>query len=255
MFAKRKSMLALTIVTCVIVQLLLVACTKKPEIQAESSIEKIQKEEIQKEEIVLDKYTIHEKKKMSSVHMECNDYSGSGIIWEISDKEIVLMSNRHLMERGNTVDVSFASGVYYPAKVVFLSDDYDFALAEINKDEMDKEDLELLDAVSYESYSEEDMVVGETLFIISSKEYPADSVLESSLVETASYVETDMLYTSQYMMLGKLIGTETLSVEAGMSGSGVFNSKGDFVGIVAGGDGNKEYMMVPIWNILTGLKN
>lgn len=203
----------------------------------------------------LDKFALKEKERTSAVHIECGGHSGSGVIWKIEEDKIVLIANRHLLERSDKAEVSFATGIYYEAKVNYLSDEYDFGMAVIDRAVMDEEDVEALSEVSYSIVSKEDLVVGEPLFILTSKEYPADDILEGALVETSSMVELEQLHASQEMILGRLPDTEEKNVQAGMSGSGVYDEDGMLLGILSGGNGEKEYMVVPLWNILTALGN
>ena len=157
------------------------------------------------------------------------------------------------MGRGEKAEISFATGVYYEADVTFLSEQFDYGFAEISADTMDKEDISALQAVSPAKIDASEMIVGEPLYIISGKEYPADAVLESFLVETEHFVENETLNKPQEMLLGQLTGEEELQLQSGMSGSGIYNEYGKLIGILSGGDGDREYMAVPVWNILTGL--
>ncbi len=43
--------------------------------------------------------------------------------------------------------------------------------------------------------------------------------------------------------------SERSAVDAGMSGSGVFDRKGELLGILAGGDGERGFAAVPVWRI------
>lgn len=250
-------------ITIVIYCLLVSGCGKTDSNQV-SSIEKLQDStteqqigKMNKEERneTLDKFALKEKERTSAVHIECGGHSGSGVIWKIEEDKIVLIANRHLLERSDKAEVSFATGIYYEAKVNYLSDEYDFGMAVIDRAVMDEEDVEALSEVSYSIVSKEDLVVGEPLFILTSKEYPADDILEGALVETSSMVELEQLHASQEMILGRLPDTEEKNVQAGMSGSGVYDEDGMLLGILSGGNGEKEYMVVPLWNILTVLGN
>ena len=252
-----------TLITCVISCLLVSACGKTDD-NPISSIEKLpdsvsekvlQAPENGEKMETLDKFALKERERTSAVHIECGGHSGSGIIWKIEEDKLIFMANRHLLERSDKAEISFATGIYYEAEVSYLSEQYDFGIAVIDRTVMDKEDVEDLSEASYGIVSEEDLIVGEPLFILTSKEYPADDILEGALVETSSMIEVEQLHVAQEMILGRLPDTEEKNVQAGMSGSGVYNEYGMLLGILSGGNGEKEYMVVPLWNILTALGN
>lgn len=57
-------------------------------------------------------------------------------------------------------------------------------------------------------------------------------------------------------MLGGIVredgkAAEQGAVDAGMSGSGVFDKSGKLLGILAGGDGESGFSAVPVWQIET----
>jgi len=218
-----------------------------------TTITSIQKSENVEVECIYDKHQLYEAKKAACVQIECGHSSGSGIIWKVTPEDIVLLSNRHLLEADHIARVSFVTGICYDAEVYFLSENYDYGLAVIKRKQMEPEDAEGIEQATYEAIQSSEMRIGEPLYILTSAEYPGDMVLESSLAEVESFVEIEQLYTPQNMMLGMLNGEEEHHVAAGMSGSGVYNERGALVGILSGGDGKREYMMVPIWNLLTGL--
>ena len=47
------------------------------------------------------------------------------------------------------------------------------------------------------------------------------------------------------------IGQDTGTVDAGMSGSGVFDRQGKLLGVLVGGDGETGFAAVPVWEILS----
>ena len=181
-----------------------------------------QKENPQKE-------PLRETLRPSIVRIEVNEYFGSGVIWDIDDEKITILSCRHLLEKDNTCDVIFFEGEYYRATVNKLSEDYDIGYAEIPIREMDREDVLSLKKVTRTSRTAEQMIKGEDVVIFGSMDYVAANYCQGYLMDTDVTVEIPSLFSAQSMMV--CYG----EIDAGMSGSGVFDEKGSLIGIVSAG--------------------
>lgn len=194
---------------------------------SEDRPEDLQSNENQKENA--QKIDLQEALRPSIVRIEVNEYFGSGVIWDIDDEKITILSCRHLLEKDNTCDVIFFEGEYYRATVNELSEDYDIGYAEIPIREMDREDVLSLKKVTRTSRTAEQMIKGEDVVIFGSMDYVAANYCQGYLMDTDVTVEIPSLFSAQSMMV--CYG----EIDAGMSGSGVFDEKGSLIGIVSAG--------------------
>ncbi|MGN0413590.1 MAG: serine protease [Lachnospiraceae bacterium] len=173
--------------------------------------------------------SLREALRPSVVRIEVNEYFGSGVIWDIDDEKITILSCRHLLEKDNTCDVIFFEGEYCRATVKELSEDYDIGFAEIPISEMDREDVLSLKKVTRSSRTAEQMIKGEEVVIFGSMDYVAANYSQGYLMDTDVTVEIPSLFSAQSMMV--CYG----EIDAGMSGSGVFDENGSLIGIVSAG--------------------
>ena len=205
----------------------LISSLAEEEHASEEQSEELQMDEKQKENP--QKEPLRETLRPSIVRIEVNEYFGSGVIWDIDDEKITILSCRHLLEKDNTCDVIFFEGEYYRATVNELSEDYDIGYAEIPIREMDREDVLSLKKVTRTSRTAEQMIKGEDVVIFGSMDYVAANYCQGYLMDTDVTVEIPSLFSAQSMMV--CYG----EIDAGMSGSGVFDEKGSLIGIVSAG--------------------
>lgn len=85
----------------------------------------------------------------------------------------------------------------------------------------------------------------------------AGDFVRGYLIEAEGEIQFEGDGSAQALMLGGIVrergadGTmsEPGPVDAGMSGSGVFDRQGKLLGILAGGDGESGFAAVPVWEI------
>ena len=73
--------------------------------------------------------------------------------------------------------------------------------------------------------------------------------MKGYLVEAEREIQFDGYESAQKLMVCEIV-QDTGTVDAGMSGSGVFDRQGRLLGILAGGDGETGFAAVPVWEIL-----
>ena len=222
-------------VACMSCLLLLSGCGKQDDIgeasdgsgpAAESLISSLSEEE---QDLENQAESLQETLRPSIVRIEVNEYFGSGVIWDIDDEKITILSCRHLLEKDNTCDVIFFEGEFYRATVKELLEDYDIGFAEIPIREMDREDISSLKKITRSSRTAEQMIKGEDVVIFGSMDYVAANYSQGYLMDTDVTVEIPSLFSAQSMMV--CYG----EIDGGMSGSGVFDEKGSLIGIVSAG--------------------
>lgn len=208
--------------------------------------------------------TLQEELRPAIVQIFCGDYRGSGIIWEITEEEVTVITSGHLLENGETCEVLCYAGVYYDAKVDRILEDCDIGFAVFEAGALKRDGVELTKAVPDERSGEE-LVQGEELIVYGSMDYVAGDFVKGYLIKAESEIQFEGYDSTQCFMLGGIIRedgqertvtaeedaaiAEKGLVDAGMSGSGVFDRQGKLLGILAGGDGESCFVAVPVWKI------
>ena len=81
---------------------------------------------------------ISESCKNSIVQIQTEQFWGSGFIYRVTDSEIWVLTNRHVVETAETCDVVFAKGFYYEGSVERLYEDHEDHIATLGMFRMDR---------------------------------------------------------------------------------------------------------------------
>lgn len=239
-----------------------------------------------------DDLTLQEELRPCILQIACGDYRGSGVVWEITEEEVTVVSSAHLLKNGETCEVLCPAGVYYEAKVERILENCDIGFAVFGADALKEDGVELTAAVPAVRDKEE-LVPGEELVIYGSMDFVAGDFVKGYLIEAETAMQLEGNEGEQPLMLGGIVredaeapepddavrnaapdgenGSTELenppkddaadraddlrarsAVDAGMSGSGVFDREGKLLGILAGGDGESGFAAVPVWQITAG---
>lgn len=221
-----------------------------------------------------DRAALQEELRPAVLQIFCGDYRGSGAVWEITDKEVTVISSAHLLEKEDTCEVLCYAGVFYEAKVDRILEDCDIGFAVFPADELKADGVELT-AVIPSKRTAAELVKGEELVIYGSMRSVAGDFVKGYLIEAESAMQIDGYRDAQTLLIGGVVGEERAlpeddgesfdadravngdtglsqkgAVDAGMSGSGVFDENGRLLGILAGGDGESSFAAVPVWRII-----
>lgn len=221
-----------------------------------------------------DHVALQEELRPAVLQIFCGDYRGSGAVWEITDKEVRVISSAHLLEKGDTCEVLCYAGVYYEAKVDRILKDCDIGFAVFPTDALKEDGVELTAVIPSERTAAE-LVRGEALAVYGSMSSVAGDFVKGYLIEAESEMQIDGYSDAQTLLIGGIVGEERAvpedegessdtdravnedtglsqkgAVDAGMSGSGVFDENGKLLGILAGGDGESSFAAVPVWRII-----
>lgn len=212
-----------------------------------------------------DKVILQEELRPSILQIFCGDYRGSGVVWEITEEEVTVLTSAHLLKNGDTCKVLCHAGVYYEAKVDRISEDCDIGFAVFAADAL-KEDGVGLTAVTPSGRTVEEMVKGEELLVYGSMDVVAGNFVAGYLIEPECDMQIEGCGETQPLLFGEIVGEKSAeggdagqasshslergAVDAGMSGCGVFDRRGELLGILAGGDGESRFAAVPVWRIL-----
>lgn len=169
------------------------------------------------------------------VRVESGSLTGSGVIYEKREDFLLVITAAHVLEQETEkVTVTFFEEVSVESAACYISSDADLAflkipLAWIPKEKWDIYNSVRIDKTAFDSLKSGDEVVfGDSL--------QTGFFEKGTVLENWTYVED----FSQYMML--IQG----NIQPGMSGGGVYDKTGNFLGILCGGNGKGDVAVVPL---------
>lgn len=180
---------------------------------------------------------VYQLARRSIVKVTVKDSAGSGVIWR-TDHGIVIVSNKHLLMKDVQAKVIFGSGETADADVVGYSQQYDIGFIEIPESAVSGSILrDIYEAVPV-LYGTETEAAREEF----ARQYSGKRILQVGAVErkTANF-STGTIRGLDFV---PLFNTNVLETEcysrAGMSGGGVFDEGGRFLGMISGGEVPEE---------------
>lgn len=174
------------------------------------------------------------------IHMK--DAYGSGVVWEMTSTQIIIVTNKHVLAywSDETDYVHFPQGYSAKARLMGTSAEYDIGFLCVDCLEFDYQELEQLRYVHDDMEVYQSLQTGDAIFCIG-----ADAVVstestanfyQGSIGDTWRYIEE----FDEYMLYGYGYARE------GMSGGGTFDAKGNFIGMLAGATMEGETASVPL---------
>lgn len=198
---------------------------KREEISAESAAEKME--------------TVKEEALRSCVRIQAKEHYGSGSIFAIDKNKITIVTNKHVLQYWDEDSyVTFFNGAVGSGQVVMLSDQADVGILCVNGDGLSTDELSRLSVVEISDGSPKR---GDWFFMPDMASDVWNPVFyQGQVLEPLVYLEDfgmEMLY-----------GDSTF--QAGMSGSGVFDVDGKYIGMLTGGTDRNEVAAVPLQIII-----
>lgn len=194
----------------------------------------------------------YENVKLCIVRINMKNAHGSGIIWEITPENIIIVTNKHVLDYwdGQVSNVRFPQGYYARAGILGISEEYDIAFLTVDNTELDYTQLKQLRYVHRNLETYRELQEGDELFCVGAKkERAADSgyaegsseaYCQGSIGNMWQYIDE----FGEYMIYGYGYGVP------GMSGGGTFDAKGNLIGMISGGTENGEIASVPLTLII-----
>lgn len=182
------------------------------------------------------------------VRLESGELFGSGVIWQMDEDYIWIITNQHvLVETVGTdlLQVVFWDGIRTYGEILGVSEEYDLGFVKVNLHEMGYYTIDRYFQVRYDVDTFEELSPGDDIFILGSADYPAGNLYYGTIGNKSIYMDmfqTEMLWAY-------------CEVKAGMSGGGVFDRFGNLIGIVCAGNDEKEAAVLPIEIILSEWQN
>ena len=182
----------------------------------------------------------YEKAKAGIVQINMGAYYGSGVIWDLQDENIIIVSNKHLLQNGQNGLVTFGNGVSTEGIVLGVSDTLDIGFMQVPLLSLEREDWLSLRFADKNLENYELLLPGDEIFVIGSATGTGQDYYEGTVGNVSYYFpefETDMLYGY-------------CEAVQGMSGGGTFDKEGHFIGMLTAGTENGEIASLPLKTML-----
>lgn len=185
-----------------------------------------------------DEETVRKSLETCLVQIQQSDAKGSGIIWDMNEQEAVLVTAAHVVVNAqDTAQVTFYNGRQADADVIYMADNADVAFLSIRTEELESLKWADYTYVKLDEERETDLQAEDELLLL----------WDNSRCIYAK-VLNPMLYMEDFGE--NMIWAEATAVH-GMSGSGVFDSRGNLMGILCGGNEQNEIAVLPVSTIRT----
>lgn len=190
-----------------------------------------------------------------------SDLLGSGVIFSMDQEQVVIVTAAHVLEgveaqKGGEViagtqnlKIKLVDGTVLEQEgdsrwQVTLSQESDLGLVVLPTNAISEETLAACRYVYVDKVAFDTLQPGDIILVMGSREEVAGNAYEGSLMQSWIYMED----YGQHMMLGRTYA------QPGMSGGGVFDKYGRFIGILSGADASGNLAIVPLSLVLTELQ-
>lgn len=175
------------------------------------------------------------------VEIKAAEMSGSGVIYERNEDALIILTAGHVLQTApDSVEVIFEDGFVAESSSYSVSQTSDIAFINISMDSLPTKQSEEYRPVTRDKESFDALAEGEEMTLRGISDDGEMQQLNSSLIYPWIYAED----FQQYMMLlrGEIL--------PGMSGGGVFDEAGNFVGILCGVSEERQIAAVPLSLVL-----
>ena len=185
--------------------------------------------------------------KDSVVRIQMGKAYGSGVVFRLTAEGAVIATNRHVLAywREESGVIRFPAGYYTGARVLGSAESCDAGFLLVEKEELGMSALSGLRSVFADEEMYDGLRTGEEIFILGAGPEADETIFQEAVLEdTGRYIETfggEMLY-------GRGFARE------GMSGGGIFDSRGRLAGLLAGGTYQNEIAGVPVNQVVAAYR-
>lgn len=170
-----------------------------------------------------------------AVLIDTGKYCGKGMVYEKDNESAVIVTAAHVLVQAESAEVTFSDGTVADTDRIYVNDGSDCGFIRVVFSEAGIDNADYICSVLKDRSVFDDVQSGQGVFIA---DPGAENVLGcryATVIDSWIYVED----FQEYMML--------LSGEAdtGMSGSGVLDENGIFLGILCGGNEDNELAVLP----------
>lgn len=179
------------------------------------------------------------------VQLRAGNLLGSGVICGEREGELLILTAAHVLEQAEDfVLVTFADGVTVPAGNFEGFESGDFAVVRVPGEDIAKDTLEHCLCAIVDKESFDAATAGTGCIVMGSRTGVAAEAYEGVILDNWIYMDD----YGQYMMWVRAEGIQ------GMSGGGLFDRQGHFLGILSGESGDGELAVVPLSLILAEME-
>lgn len=174
----------------------------------------------------------------SVVRVEMGSVYGSGVIFRMTADGVIIATNRHVLDywQEDVGVIRFPQGFYVSAQALGSAKDCDVGFLMVDGSELGVETLLTLSCVPVDEAVCQTLSRGTNAFCLGADREAGELVFQEAVVEeTDRYIDTfdgEMLYLRGF-------------AKEGMSGGGIFDGHGYFIGLLAGGTWQDEVAGVP----------
>ena len=190
----------------------------------------------------------YENVKACVVSVNMGNAHGSGVIWEMTSDQTIIVTNKHVLEYWDelTSYVSFSQGYVVDAKILGTSDGHDVGFLVMENDQFSYDELEKLRYVRKDMESFNALESGDEMFCMGA-EFSLDSYDKMTTDNEESYYIGSIGDVNRYIdEFGEYMIYGLGFAKPGMSGGGTFDAKGNFIGMISGGTSADETASVPL---------
>lgn len=175
------------------------------------------------------------------VQLQADNLLGSGVICGTEGDRLLILTAAHVLEETEDfVRVNFDDGASVSVGDFECFDSGDFAVVRVPGDDIPDDTLERCLCANVDKESFDAATAGTGCIVMGSRTGVAAEAYEGVILDHWIYMED----YGQYMMWVKAEGMQ------GMSGGGLFDWQGHFLGILSGGNEDGELAVVPLSLIL-----
>lgn len=180
------------------------------------------------------------------VRIQAGDVLGSGVIYELREDAAVILTAAHVVEDADSaVLVTFCDGCAAEGGTVLCSELADLAAVKVSLEGIPEENRAGYFCVTTDKESFDGLQAGDGCIAMGGPTAAASEAYQGIVLDNWIYMED----YGQYMIWVQAEG------RAGMSGGGLFDLQGRFLGILSGKSDDGELAAVPLSLILTELDN
>ncbi len=175
-----------------------------------------------------------ENARTSCVRVEAGEgtdtYWGSGVIWAEQQEAVVIAASGHLLEGRERITVTFHEGTTVAASLKGVDREQDIGFVEIKKEDITESLAKELAWVRLHERHYSELREGDSVFLLGcSQSGSADVCQEGTMVSTDYSLED----------FGEHLLLVQCEADPGMSGGGIFDGYGNFIGLLVAGNGNQ----------------
>ena len=171
------------------------------------------------------------------VQLSAGGLMGSGVIYGTEENNMVIITAAHVLAQAkDAVKITFFDGYEVESADFMASVQSDVAVVRVSMEQIPEERLAKYYRVNVDNASYEGLETGYGCIVMGSRSGVAEDAYEGIILDPWIYMED----YGQHMIWVRAAG------KAGMSGGGLFDRQGHYMGILSGVNEDDEWAVVPL---------